>query len=139
MLAMDQCPLCESFVRVAPEVPCYMCGLTLIEIDSDKPVAIIPGWFFVDLARLRSAQSALRRVHRVTENVILDLAEIRFLSSAGLAVLMALNSVVQESKIKLVLANVGPDVQEEFLDCKLSTVFRIVDGIEQGLASFKPG
>jgi anti-anti-sigma factor len=113
-----------------------MCGLTLIELDGHKLVAIIPGWFLVDPARLRSAQSALRRVHRITDNVILDLGEIHFLSSAGLAVLTALNSVVKESSSKMILVNVGPEIRREFRDCKLSKVFRIAEGTEQALASF---
>lgn len=133
---MNQCPLCNSYVLVTPEKPCGLCNLSLIEIADDKMVAVIPGWFLLESDKPRLAKSAVSRLPRIADNVILDLSETRQLSSAGIEVLLALNTVVKDSGLNLVLANVRPDVTEVFRVSRLSRVFRTVDSVKEGLETF---
>jgi anti-anti-sigma factor len=128
--AMDRCPLCESFVAVAVDKPCYLCGLSFVERSDHNVVAVVPGWLLLDPAKPRFIGSILEGVRSITDKIVLDLSQVRFLNFAGIRVLVGLHSAVTNGGLTLVLAHVGPHVAEVFRICRLSKVFRIVDDVD---------
>ena len=118
---------------VAVDKPCYLCGLSFVEAADDKTVAIVPGWFLFDLPRPRFSESQLSRFAGVAAKLILDFSQVGFLNSAGIRVLVALNTAAQEVGLEFVLANVRPDVTELFRVSRLSRVFKIVKDVDDGL------
>ncbi len=110
-----------------------MCGLSLVAIANDKTVAIVPGWFLFDLPKPKFDESVLSRLMGISKILILDFSQVNSLSSAGIRVLVALNTAAKESGVKLVLADVGPDVTEVFRISRLSRVFKVVENVGKGL------
>ena len=74
-----------------------------------------------------------------TENrgsVLLNFADVEFLSSAALGKLITLDKKVKAAGGKLRLCNIRPQIYEVFAITKLNNLFDIKDTEEEGLAAF---
>jgi anti-sigma B factor antagonist len=82
------------------------------------------------------------RVNRVFEagryNIIIDLAEVAFVDSAGLGQLVAALKMAVHHGGDLILVNPGESVQDLLRITKLDTIFRRFASVEEAMASF-PG
>lgn len=71
--------------------------------------------------------------------LILDMAEVPFISSAGLGILMAVIEDIREQEGDLVLAAVVPEVYRIFDLLEFTTLFRFFDTVEAAIAGFHEG
>jgi anti-sigma B factor antagonist len=69
-------------------------------------------------------------------NLVLDFAEVPFISSAGLGILMSVIEEIREPGGDLVLARVQPDVYRIFDLLEFTTLFKFYDSQEEAIASF---
>ena len=70
------------------------------------------------------------------QQLLLDMSEVTFLSSAALNNLVVLNKKVQAEEGKIVLVGLQPQVYEVFNITGLNRWFKIADSPESGLADF---
>ena len=68
--------------------------------------------------------------------LLLDFSTVQYLSSAALGMLITLNKRVAETKGKLVLCSIRPQIYEVFKITKLNLVFDIVGDERAALAHF---
>lgn len=70
------------------------------------------------------------------KKIVLDFANVEYLSSAALGKLITMNKKVADSGGKLRLCSIRPDIYEVFAITRLNKVFDIRDTQEQALQSF---
>ena len=70
------------------------------------------------------------------KNLLLDFAQVEFLSSAALNKLILLDRSVKQSGGRLKLCSLRPEIQEVFLITRLNQVFEICEDESDALASF---
>ena len=68
--------------------------------------------------------------------VILNFANVEYLSSAALGKIIALNSKLKKANGKLVLSNIRPDIKEVFTITKLDKLIIIVNTEVEALKKF---
>ena len=68
--------------------------------------------------------------------IILDFANVEYLSSAALGKLITMDKKVKAAKGRLRLCNIRPDIYEVFAITKLNKLFDVCKNEEQALASF---
>ncbi len=68
---------------------------------------------------------------------IFDLAELKYLNSSGLNVLINFMSKSRKEGGEIVIANVSKKVNELLIITKLTTLFTVTDSVEKGIAKFK--
>lgn len=68
--------------------------------------------------------------------IVLDFAEVPFISSAGLGILMSVIEEMREAEGDLVLANVVPEVYRIFDLLEFTTLFRFFPSVELAVAAF---
>ena len=87
-----------------------------------------------------SAKDRLKAVLReVSRDLVLDLAELAFIDSSGLAALVAAYKASVEAGGNLKLARVPPQVAQVFSLTRLDRVFDIFPDLGTALKSFPPG
>lgn len=69
-------------------------------------------------------------------NLVLDFAEVPFISSAGLGILMSVIEEIREPGGDLVLARVQPEVYRIFDLLEFTTLFQFYDSLDEAIASF---
>ena len=69
--------------------------------------------------------------------LLLNFANVEYLSSAALGKLITLNKKVRGAGGQLALCNIKPEIKEVFSITKLDKVLKIYDGEESALDSFK--
>ena len=70
------------------------------------------------------------------KKIVLDFANVEYLSSAALGKLITMNKKVADSGGKLRLCSIRPDIYEVFAITRLNKVFDIRDTQEQALEGF---
>jgi anti-anti-sigma factor len=123
------CAVCGSHLKVEPsdpagDSPCPNCG-HLLWFPSENPGAfrvITPTGDIFELSELEWLDRAFAPVG---ERIVLDLSEVRSLSSAELGKLTKLRRRLEASRGKLRLRNVLPDLREVFRISRLDEVFEI--------------
>ncbi|QDT36537.1 STAS domain-containing protein [Stratiformator vulcanicus] len=70
------------------------------------------------------------------QKIILDFANVEYLSSAALGKLITLDKKVKSAKGKLRLCNIRPDIYEVFAITRLNKLFSMYDDQEKALAGF---
>ncbi len=68
--------------------------------------------------------------------LLLNFAEVEFLSSAALGKLITLDKKIKAAGGKLKLCNIRPQIYEVFAITKLNNLFEIKDGEDEALAAF---
>jgi anti-sigma B factor antagonist len=68
--------------------------------------------------------------------LLLDFANVEYLSSAALGMLISINKRIREKNGQLRLANIQPQIFEVFVITKLNKVFRILPTRDEAAASF---
>eukprot|EP01025_Chloroclados_australasicus_P037060 TRINITY_DN37749_c0_g1_i1.p1 TRINITY_DN37749_c0_g1~~TRINITY_DN37749_c0_g1_i1.p1 ORF type:complete len:136 (+),score=17.05 TRINITY_DN37749_c0_g1_i1:321-728(+) len=71
------------------------------------------------------------------KKIVLDFANVEYLSSAALGKLITMNKKVADSGGKLRLCSIRPDIYEVFAITRLNKVFDIRDTQEQALEGFQ--
>ncbi len=69
-------------------------------------------------------------------NLVIDFAEVPFISSAGLGILMSVIEEIREAGGDLVMARVVPEVYRIFDLLEFTTLFRFFDSLEEATAAF---
>ncbi|HEY0978084.1 MAG TPA: STAS domain-containing protein [Flavobacteriales bacterium] len=69
-----------------------------------------------------------------TTNVVLDMAELQYMNSTGLNIMISVLTRTRKSGGEVVLAGLSMGVRQLFVVTKLDTVFRITDHVEGALA-----
>ena len=67
--------------------------------------------------------------------LILDLAQVDFMDSAGLGALVGIYATARHQEAKMRLANLTKMLQEQLVITKLSTVFEVYNSVEEAKAS----
>ena len=70
-------------------------------------------------------------------HVVFDLADLRYINSWGLGLLVALLSMMRKAGGDLRLANLGENVHNLFIVTQLSKVFRTYEQVSEAVKSFK--
>jgi len=70
-------------------------------------------------------------------NLLIDLAELDYISSAGLRVLLVVAKRIQQNRGKVVLCALNANVKEIFEISGFSSIFNIFDGKEEAEKSFE--
>lgn len=69
-----------------------------------------------------------------TANVVLDMAELQYMNSTGLNIMISVLTRTRKAGGEVVLAGLSMGVRQLFVVTKLDTVFRITDHVEGALA-----
>lgn len=69
-------------------------------------------------------------------NIVVDFADVPFISSAGLGILMSVIEEIHDSGGDLVMARVQPEVYRIFDMLEFTTLFKFFDSVEEAVASF---
>jgi len=83
---------------------------------------------------LRESVKAILRAGRT--RVVLDLAGVDYIDSAGLGTLVALSTSVRQTGGELKLANLTARVHDLLQITRLSTIFEVYDSLEKARLSF---
>jgi anti-sigma B factor antagonist len=67
--------------------------------------------------------------------LVLDLAQVDFMDSAGLGALVGIYATARHHEAKMKLANLTKMLQEQLIITKLSTVFEVYNSVEEAKAS----
>ena len=67
-------------------------------------------------------------------SIIVDLTEVGFMDSSGLAVLVGALKQSRNSDCKLKIANLTEDIRAIFEICRLETIFQIYDTVDEALS-----
>ena len=70
------------------------------------------------------------------KNILVDMAEVEYISSAGLRVLLSTAKKLTGLNGKLVLCGLKPYVREVFEVAGFTTIFMILPDVDQGLKAF---
>lgn len=71
------------------------------------------------------------------QQVVLDLAELLYMNSTGLNIMITMLTRTRKAGGKVVLAAMAPGVAQLFTVTKLDTVFPITDTVEEALAELR--
>ncbi len=71
------------------------------------------------------------------KNIIVDLADVKFMNSTGLGMLISAFTSVKNAEGRLVLANATEKINSLLLITKLITIFENYDSVEKAVESFK--
>lgn len=71
------------------------------------------------------------------KNLIVDLADVKFMNSTGLGMLISAFASVKNAEGRLVLANATEKINSLLVITKLITIFENYDSVEKAVESFK--
>lgn len=69
-------------------------------------------------------------------NLVVDFAEVPFISSAGLGILMSVIEEIRDGGGDLVLARAQPEVYRIFDMLEFTTLFKFFDSVDEAVAAF---
>jgi anti-sigma B factor antagonist len=97
-----------------------------VDIDGDRAVVRIPRTHFGTPDDGSADQPLLRLVHELSQShLLLDFEAVDFLSSLGLATLLAVHKHMRVSGGRLKVVNVRPHIYEVFAVTRLTTVLDV--------------
>ena len=70
-------------------------------------------------------------------NIIIDLAEVEWMNSSGLGILIGSMTTLKNNNGKMVLVNVSERINKLLEITKLSGVFQTMEDLETGISSFQ--
>ena len=110
--------------------------LTLTERDAGTAhVLAVAGK--IDARTMGDFEGGIRAVmdagHR---NIVIDFADVPFISSAGLGILMSVIEEIHEGGGDLMMARVQPEVYRIFDMLEFTTLFRFFDTVEEAVDAF---
>jgi anti-sigma B factor antagonist len=107
----------------------YLEGATVVAFTDDKILED------TDVRALReSIEAVIEQAGRV--HLGLDFRHVRFLSSAGLGLLIRVSKRVAEQGGQLKLANIHPGIYEVFKITRLTNIFDIYESVDSATQSF---
>ena len=108
------------------------------EVQGDVRVAYLKEARILDEATIQEIGAALTQLVNQTtdEKLLLNFQHVKFMSSAMLGKLVALNKLCKTSKVALKLSNITPDIMQIFKLTALNKVFDIHDDEAAALAAF---
>jgi anti-anti-sigma factor len=138
---MRQCPLCDARLRVdlfrTGETACSNCGHV---IWYEKRV--IDGVTVLDVSSgMVAINTDIERVSKTLTigseppRVILNLSRLKFISSAFVAGMIAMQKRVRAAGGRLILCGMHPIVRETLHGARLDTFFDIRDSVEEALGN----
>jgi len=91
---------------------------------------------FIDLSRSPILRSALAEVHRERPaRVIVDLSQVDYMDSSGVATFVESLQIARSSNIRLVLCRMQERVRSIFEIARLDMVFTICDDLDQAMTA----
>lgn len=104
------------------------------DVKWEGKTAIVEATGDIDLHRSNNFQQALQQVlKKKPEKMIINLADVQYMDSSGIATLVKLLSNTRKHKIELAIAGANKRVQSVFEITRLNSVFNIYDSLEQAL------
>ena len=116
----------------------YQC----IELSNRNRVAVVRllDEKVVDPERIQLlGQELLSLAHGESQNLLINMDNVRFLSSSAINNLIVLERRVSGSGGEVKLSNLSPEVAEVFNITQLNSVFDICESEDEALGSFKNG
>ena len=138
---MRQCPICETQLRVdsfqTGEVACSGCGHVIWyqkrTIDGISILDAVSGIVSINMDIERVSKSLLSGIDKA--RVILNLSRLKFISSAFVAGMIALQKRVRAAGGRLILCGMHPIVRETLHGARLDTFFEICENEQDALDS----
>ena len=126
----NHCPVCDAELALEPsspagDAPCPRCGHLLWftwEDLGDSQVVKLSG-NLLDVAAVAPLFDSLKA--RPGQRIVVDFADVQYVSSQVLGKLINLKKKVLQERGKLPLRNLHPDLKEVFRICRLDQVFDI--------------
>jgi anti-sigma B factor antagonist len=108
------------------------------EVHGDVRVAYLREARILDEATIQEIGAALTQLVNQTtdQKLVLNFQNVKFMSSAMLGKLVALNKLCKNSKVALKLSNISPDIMQIFKLTALDKVFDISPDEATALAAF---
>lgn len=104
------------------------------DIQWEGKIAIISAMGDIDLHRSNNFQQALQGVLKnKPTKIIINLADVNYMDSSGIATLVKLLSNTRKNKIALAIAGANKRVQSVFDITRLKSVFEMYDSVEQAM------
>jgi anti-anti-sigma factor len=136
-----KCPICETSIRVellrTVETVCSNCGHVIwFEkriVDGVIILDVLTGTIAINTDIDRVSKSLLALGH--PPHVILNLSELKFISSAFVAGMIAMQKRIRAAGGRLILCGMHPIVRETLHGARLDTFFDIRGDEEEALAS----
>ncbi|UXX80468.1 STAS domain-containing protein [Reichenbachiella carrageenanivorans] len=91
----------------------------------------------VDASSSIHLEEGLKNAMTSSKKIIVDLAELEYISSAGLGVFMSIIQELENQKIKFVIYGMAPKVKEVFEILGLNQLINIKDTKEEALAAIQ--
>ena len=105
-------------------------------IDPEKTVVVVEAAGEIDLHRSAVFQEALLEpLNHRPRRMIVDMADVSYMDSSGVASLVKLLSRVRRDKVDLRLAGLTPRVRSVFEITRLDTVFDLYPSLQEALDS----
>lgn len=115
-------------------MPELLCRIDTVKSMPGVAVAVLKG--SIDPRNLATLEAAISGTGCPT--IVLDLAEIRYINSAGLAYLVNLADALVEQGGRLCLANPQPKVKVVFDLMGVSEFFRLYKSVDSALRAIRP-
>ena len=105
-------------------------------IDPEKTVVVVEAAGEIDLHRSAAFQEALLEpLNHKPQRMIVDMTDVSYMDSSGVASLVKLLSRVRRDKVDLKLAGLTPRVRNVFEITRLDTVFDLRSDVQEALDS----
>ena len=106
-----------------------------VETEQRGNVSILRPAGEIDLARSPSLRTAISKAqHSKPERLVIDLEEVPYMDSSGVATLVEAMQVARRYNGSLLLCGMQERVRSIFEIARLDTVFQIVDTLEDAVA-----
>lgn len=140
-ILLQQCPVCETPLRVgsfrAGETVCGKCGHVIWYqqrmVDGVAIMDAISGIVAINTDIDRVSKSLVAASDQA--RVILNLSQLKFISSAFVAGMIALQKRIRAAEGRLVLCGMHPVVRETLHGARLDTYFEICESEKEALDS----
>ena len=96
----------------------------------------LKGSLLADLQTKDILQSVTDLISENKPNFVVDLAELKFINSSGLGMLLTALTKARKAGGDVLLANVPEQVSNLLVITKLSSIFQVKDSVDAALASF---
>jgi anti-sigma B factor antagonist len=138
---MRQCPICDAQLRVdsfrTGETACSGCGHVIWyqkrTVDGISIMDAISGIVAINMDIERVSNSLLSGTDKA--RVVLNLSRLKFISSAFVAGMIALQKRVRAANGRLILCGMHPIVRETLHGARLDTYFEICENEQDALDS----
>jgi len=107
-----------------------------IEVDAQNKIVVVRPRGDIDLSRAPAFRVKLGEAHRhKPQRLIVDLAEVPYMDSSGVATLVEAMQQARKSGTRLVLCAMQTKVRSIFEIARLDTVFKIVTNVPEAMTS----